>query len=167
MKNITIITTYLMCLFSLSILKAATPEVPKLQQNTPIKLLVVHNSEAPHTNKEHVYQLKAINTTSQSMNVMLIAINSICSNKSKFSAGINLDQKIYTDVNKELNAKNTEELVIPANGEQEFYVKIINTTTLLNQLNCTEIKVMDLKDKIIISNKIEIETFIPDPKDFR
>lgn len=167
MKKITPLTIFLMLTFLFaSVMQAKEQDAVKQKLSTSIRLSIVKSSEEPHTAKEHEYILKMENTTNQQLNVKIIASNGNCSAVSKFS-NIDLVQSVFRTQEQVATANNTVEMLIAPNAEVEFFVKITNKSALLNKRNCTEVKAMDITGKNILSNKIEIETFIPDPKDFR
>lgn len=130
-----------------------------------VELKVIKASDAPHTSTEHEYLLKASNTTGAEVSLNIITTNVPCSGK-KY---VDLNQSIYRTENGEhvLLGKGIMPIVVPANGEVEFYVKLVRPVgTALNTWNCVEIKAVNNAQKVL-SNTILIESFIPDPNDFR
>ena len=143
----------------------------KISDNTnstgalPVTLSISKNSEAPGTDMIHVCVLKAVNVSDQPVSLKISAINMNCEKKNT----INMEQEVYWTEQGIAGSLSgiTGNKMIPAHGSLEFNVRLIRPlNTPLNTWNCTEVKAIGAND-IIISNSIVIETFIPDPKDFR
>jgi len=127
-----------------------------------VQLSVVTPSDAPHTAAEHIYLLKAENTSDKTLSFTITANNINCGAK----LAADLQATVYEDAFA-TNSTNTLNLhSIPAHGSVQFYVKLLKPQdTPLKTSNCMEIKAVQGKN--ILSDGIIIESYIPDPKDFR
>ena len=131
--------------------------------NTRIELSVIKKSETTLTDKEHVYILQAVNKSDNDIEIQIIAGNVSCNEK----INISFDHKIYQDNIHNGISNGSQNIKIKANSSTEFYVKLINPSNdKLDSWNCTEVKAMGTKNNIL-SNNILIESFVPNPKNFR
>lgn len=131
--------------------------------NTLIELSIIKNSESPLTSNEHLYVLKAVNKSDKPIMIQVIADNVTCNNKTNTL----FQQKVYRNEPENTATGILGNITIPANSFIEFNVKLLNTSTVnFNSWNCTEVKAKGINTNIF-SNSILIESFIPDPKNFR
>lgn len=141
-----------------------------LVEHTAIELSVLKTSEQSLTSIEHIYLLKALNLTSEQLHVVVRASNVQCDinpNTQNRLDNVDVVQKLYTSSDKELDATTLLDFMLPPNNHHEFYLKLQNPPNALNRNNCTEVKAMDNGSKKYYSNTIIIESFIPNPADFR
>lgn len=128
-----------------------------------IELSIIENPTTRLTDNEHVYVLKAVNKTNDAIEIQIIAENINCDGK----MNVSFEHKIFQENNQVDILDNLKDIKISANSSVIFYIKLINSSNIkLNSWNCTEIKAIGFSGKIL-SNKILIESFIPNPKDFR
>lgn len=129
-----------------------------------IELSVIKNSESELTSKEHEYYLKATNNSNNNVEVRITAENTICKGKVNVVPFI---QTLYIDkTSAEIN-ENYTAITIQPNSSVSFYMKLINTSdNILNSWNCTEVKAFGTNNEIL-SNTLLIESFIPNPNDFK
>lgn len=132
-----------------------------------IELSISLNPTSALTDYEHVYVLKAVNKTNKELNVNVIANNINCN--SNVAKQLQVLQKVYQSEFRNDISNISENLTLHANSNIEFYLKIINPpNSNLNMWNCTAVKAVDANtNSIILSNSLEIKSFMPDPKDFR
>lgn len=134
--------------------------------NQLVEIKVLKSTDAPHSDKVHVYLLQVINTSNQAQLISLVAQNINCNNPSSIK-DLALNHKVYTNNIDEFNATDVVKILLPANGEQNFHVKLMNESDVVNRYNCTVIKAIEIKNNKTISNELQIESFIPDPALFR
>ncbi|MDB5228890.1 MAG: hypothetical protein JWN78_3083 [Bacteroidota bacterium] len=130
-----------------------------------VEILIIKKSDAPHTSKVHVYQLKAVNTSVKDISFSLTGTNINCVGKKNSG----MDIKVYqgNPENTDLLSSTSPMITVPAGSSVEFYVKLTRpANTLLNTWNCTEVKAIG-QNNLILSEGAIIESFIPDPADFR
>lgn len=131
----------------------------------PVKLTLIKSSEEPSTNPEHIYLLSAGNISDKPVSLIITAGNTNCGSakSSPFS------QIVYwedSEFNKTLSDKSSV-ITIKANSTAMFYVKLTRSVdSKLNTWNCTEIKAIDANNHEL-AESILIESFLPDPADFR
>lgn len=130
-----------------------------------IELSVTRYSEAPNTDLLHVYSLQAVNTSSQPVTLKIKTTNKVCDKKTS----VDLSQEVYWENEgfSGMLTNNTKLITIPAHSTEEFIIRTNRPlNTPLNTWNCTQVEALDTGDHPV-SNSIIIESFIPDPKDFR
>ena len=164
MKNY-LIPLFVFTLLMHSSIYAQSDYMHNANNKSRIEISVIKNSEASMTSVEHVYVLKAVNKIGKAVVIKIAAANIICTEKEN----VQFNQKVYWNESCEnVSVSNiSSNVIIPENGIIEFYVKLIRPfNTKLNSWNCTEIKAIGADDKIL-SNCILLESFNPDPKNFR
>lgn len=142
---------------------SAQTEKKNLNPASKIVISITQNSDAPHTDKVHVYKLKATNISSKDLSFKLTAANINCIGKINST----IDVQVFLAGNSESLSSTSSTVIISPGGSLEFYVKLIRpANTLLNTWNCTEVKAIG-QNNLVLSEGTIIESFIPDPADFR
>ena len=163
MKNNLQLIAIIILLIAQTTIYAQSDVLKKKEINSSVELSVIKNNESELTSGEYTYILKMVNKLNKEIEIKVIADNVNCNNKSNIS----FTQKVYL-LGSESNASNiSQNIKIKAKETIEFYVKLINSTGIKsNNWNCTEVKAIGIDTKII-SNIISLESFVPNPKDFR
>ncbi|MCC6583239.1 MAG: hypothetical protein IT271_06020 [Chitinophagales bacterium] len=130
-----------------------------------VKLTLIKKSDEPNTSPEHIYLLSAKNITDKSVSLIITVSNANCG----IAKSSRLSQVVYW---KDLESVETLSdkspvITIKANSTAAFYVKLSRSfNSKLNTWNCTEVKAQDA-DNHQLSEGLMIESFLPDPADFR
>lgn len=130
-----------------------------------VELSVLQYSSAPHSEPVHEYLLKAVNITGLSLPVTIRTTNAVCPNKHS----VDLQREVFLSGTADPGGAAQPILMttMPANGNIEFTLKTIRPEgTALNSWNCTQVQAFDAKNKPV-SNIVVIESYIPNPEDFR
>lgn len=165
------LTVMCLCLLQFSANSLAQSFALKpLVEHPAIELSVLKTSEQSLTSKEHIYLLKALNLTAEQLQVVVRASNVKCDvnpNAQSIIENIDVAQKLYISSDKELEATALLDFTLPPNNHHEFYLMLQNPPNVSNKKNCTEVGAMDNRSKKYYSNTIIIESFIPNPADFK
>ncbi len=133
----------------------------------PLELTVVSNSLEPHTSDMHTYLLQVINHFDKAITAEIRTANVSCNTDN--IPEVVFQQSVFLDgaENRSSDSGNAAIVTIQAKGTITFSLKLIRpVNTILNSWNCTEIKAVGEGDAVL-SNSIILQTFNPDPKDFR
>lgn len=139
-------------------------------EHPSIELSLLETSDLPLTSKEHVYLLKALNLTAEQLHVVIRASNVLCDTKQGFQKNVksvDVSQKLYFSLENEIESTNFLDFILLPKNQHEFYLKLQNPPNELNRKNCTEVSAIDNGSKKYYSNTIVIESFIPNPADFK
>ena len=151
-------------LFTITFLCFALSGIAQVSSQ-PVQLSVARYSEAPHTDTEHEYLIKATNISLQAVTIKIKTQNTACDQKQT----VNLDREVYWTTEGSIGSLSgvTTTYIIPAQGTAEFAVRTKRPLgTPLNTWNCILVEAINVNDQAA-SNSIVIESFIPDPKDFK
>jgi len=139
-----------------------------VKKTSLLELSIAENSQAPNTDKVHTYLLKVTNKTGNAISSKIDISNIACANDK--SNNVSFQQNIsWTNPEEAQKATNDDKanFIVQPNQSVSFYVSLIRPDdAVLNSWNCSEIKLLGTA-KDMVSNIIVIETFIPNPKDFR
>jgi hypothetical protein len=107
-----------------------------------------------------------MNTSNQPVVFRIQASNGLCTGSRQ---NVNLQQEVLSE---EAGIENSgsnisAKVIIPAQGKAEFTILLSRPIgTALNTWNCTDVKAIGITGETL-SNNLVIESFLPDPKDFR
>jgi hypothetical protein len=130
-----------------------------------ITLSIVENSTAPHTDAVHTYRLSAVNNTSQTISFFIAAENISCVGKQNSNLKLEVveSESLTNPVNTDLNAKR----LIQPNTSTDIYIRLIRPAAgQLDSWNCVSVTAKTPEGKAL-SEPIIIESYIPDPENFR
>ncbi len=139
----------------------------KTKTDFMLELSVVEKSMEPNTSLVHTYLLQVDNKFDKPLSVKVLTDNITCYENKRVN--VNLLQNIYQNEseNSLLNSNNSTTVTVEAKSVLIFYVTLTRPSgTILNSWNCTQVKAVD-NAGVVISNSILLETYIPNPKDFR
>jgi hypothetical protein len=138
----------------------------EVENKFAINLTIQRDNTIALTHPEQLYKLKIENLTNENIAIDILIENII--KQDIIQKQIELSPFIYaTEIEFSELTNNKLKNIIPANSNKELLVKlIIPENSEKNTFNFSKIVALNESGQII-SNTIEIKTFIPDPKDFQ
>ncbi|HMV16197.1 MAG TPA: hypothetical protein PKK18_06565 [Chitinophagales bacterium] len=165
MKNFVIANSILTLLFLciVSVSNAQSGSQKQLSNlDFPLELSIKKNSETALSLPSREYVLQISNTSNYPVEFLINASNISCIANQK------LQQLVFEyELNQVGKIIGSYILTLPPHSNLEFNLIIKNTSfTQLDSKNCTEVMAVN-KNNEVLSNSISIETYIPDPSQFR
>ncbi len=131
-----------------------------------LKLSLKKGSDEPTTSVEHFYLVEITNTSKKATTATLTVQNNSCKDdKSMKNTNVNTPSMRQSVLNISKD-KPLNQVTVQPGKTIEFYLKLTREQSAqLNTWNCNKIVALS-NDGKTISNELNIETFIPNPKDF-
>jgi 5,10-methylene-tetrahydrofolate dehydrogenase/methenyl tetrahydrofolate cyclohydrolase len=131
------------------------------QSQNKLSLQIVEKSNQELSQSVHWYLLEVKNSSSKTMNAYVQTKMDICKNLDSRQLQTELEFEVFTESKQPV----LKTLLIKPNGTSRFYVKSNhNSKTELGRWNCVEIALVNEIDQSVISETLELRSFIPNPR---
>lgn len=131
------------------------------QSQSKLPLKIVEKSNQDLSNPVHWYLFEVKNTSDKLINAVVETKIDKCKNSNSKQIQTELDFEIFTETKQTLNTP----LLLQPKSNSKFYIKSNhNSRTVLGGWNCAEITLVNDGDRSVISQTVELRSFIPNPR---